>query len=132
MAKNLLRLNVGGIIFHNSTNLKDEEFKIFDSIESWVEARSPGTSFIYDTPVSLISLGLPIMDARFLNGSWVKKPLVRKGVDVTLTPKHWTKTSAVLTSAEVPDMVSYPSLIFFNENSLKHKPKSIGTNVKVW
>lgn len=64
---------LGGLAFKPATKL---EHQVFIGIQAWHLAKRPANAFIYDHPGALQDAGIPILDAAFVKGAWVKLPVI--------------------------------------------------------
>lgn len=81
---------VAGLAFWNP------KIKAFVGVKAWVEAKAPDNAYIYDTVDNLVTCGVPICDARVINGLVVRIP-PRK-------PKPSKVNIAYATPAKAPEV----------------------------
>lgn len=96
----------------------------YRSVEAWLEAKAPGNSMVHDTSTQLTALGIPIVDARRVDGVYyntrVKAP---DEVKITL-PSAPSKSKVLDLKEHTPH--HFPGMIFFNKDT--HRPTNIGTS----
>lgn len=80
MAKNSVR--VGGLVFFR----KKAKLPIYLGVRAWAEAGRPDNVYIYDSVENLSILNIPICDAVFQLGMYIKAPL-RKPRNVNVKGK---------------------------------------------
>ena len=110
------RSNVAGVIFSTKGAYK--------TLEAWIHEGAPDHSLVFDTPANLLRAGLPIVDARLVDGAYYKaKFKVPAHSDITV-PYTLLK---VLDLSTIEEKV-FPGLIFFDVDNKRHKPRKIGTS----
>lgn len=66
---------LGGLCF---VPVKSFNPKVYISIHKWIEAGKPGDCYVYDTIDALNISGIPICDAKVVNGMYVKVAILPK------------------------------------------------------
>lgn len=100
MAKSFDRERVGGLVFAPSPadrkKYAKQGLEVHVGLESWAEKDYPEDSLVYDLAGALVDLNVPILDAVFFNGMYLRTESVApvRGARIgplTLRSRHLTK-----------------------------------------
>lgn len=114
--KTFIRQNVGGCVFSCPQGA-------YRSVEAWLEAKAPGNCLVHDTSTQLLALGIPIVDAKKLDGVYHHARLKVPSKSKITLPYVLSKSKVLdLTDHKVD---TFPGLIFFDKT--KNRRTMIGT-----
>lgn len=115
--KTFSRENVQGYVFSCPEGA-------YRSVEAWLDAKAPSNSIIHDTSTQLQALGIPIADAKKLDGIYYRaKVKTPKTVKITLP---YVLSHAKLLDISTLKNDSFPGMIFFDKS--KNRRTMIGTS----
>lgn len=90
MAKSFDRKRVGGLVFAPSSTDRERYAKqglqVHVGLESWAEKGYPENSLVYDLAGALVDLNVPLLDAVYYNGMYLRTESVASAREARIGP----------------------------------------------